>query len=174
MQRQPDRRFEEIYDRYREDVMLYVRRRMAADSVEDIVAETFLVCWRKLGQVPREPLPWLYAVARKILANHYRAAASRALPAGVSPPERVFLPIERDEVLARALARLTEADREVLRLVAWEQLTLRAAARVLGCSHVACRVRFHRAKRRLALHLEALQTPDAAASRPPHPEGATS
>src|SRR5919204_2470872 len=119
MQRQPDSRFEEIYDRYREDVMLYVRRRVAADSVEDIVAETFLVCWRKLDQVPREPLPWLYAVARKTLANHYRAAAPRSRPADVSPPEDVFLPIERDEVLAQALARLSEADREVLRLVAW-------------------------------------------------------
>src|ERR671937_313578 len=143
MQRQRDGRFQEIYERHREDVKLYVRRRVAADSVDDLVAETFLVCWRKLDQVPLEPLPWLYAVARKTLANHYRAAAPRRLPGDVPPPEDVFLPVERDEVLARALARLTEADREVLRLVAWEQLSLRAAARGLGCSHVACRGRFH-------------------------------
>ena len=173
MQRQRDSRFQEIYERHREDVTLYVRRRVAVDSVEDLVAETFLVCWRKLDQVPREPLPWLYAVARKTLANHYRAAAPRNLPVDVSLAEDAFLPIERDEVLARALARLSEADREVLRLVAWEQLSLRAAAQALGCSHVACRVRFHRAKRRLALHLEELEAPDAAANRP-HPQGVTS
>ena len=174
MQRRADSRFHEIYERHREEVTLYVRRRVAADAVEDLVAETFLVCWRKLENVPREPLPWLYAVARKTLANHYRAAARRDLPAGASPAEDVVLPIERDDVLARAFARLSEADREVLRLVAWEHLSLRAAARALGCSHVACRVRFHRAKRRLASHLEELQAPDAAANRRPRPEGATS
>jgi RNA polymerase sigma factor (sigma-70 family) len=171
MQRQTEERFQEIYERHREDVTLYVRRRVAADSVDDLVAETFLVCWRKLEEVPREPLPWLYAVARKVLANHYRAVARRALPAGASQAEDAFLPIERDDVLAKAFARLSEADREVLRLVAWEQLSLREAARALGCSQVACRVRFHRAKRRLASHLE---TPDAAAHRRPRPKGATS
>src|SRR5213082_2616144 len=156
MQRQADSRFDEIYERHREDVTLYVRRRVAADSVEDLVAETFLVCWRKLDEVPRDPLPWLYAVARKTLANHYRAAAPRELPVRLSPGEDAFLPIERDDVLAEAFARLSEADREVLRLVAWEQLSLRAAARALGCSQVACRVRLHRAKRRLTSHLQEL------------------
>src|ERR671935_449765 len=106
MQRRADSRFHEIYERHREEVTLYVRRRVAADAVEDLVAETFLVCWRKLDDVPREPLPWLYAVARKTLANHYRAAAPRTVPAVVAHPEDAFLPIERDEVLARALARL--------------------------------------------------------------------
>jgi len=174
MQRQADSRFQEIYERHREEVTLYVRRRVAADSVEDLVAETFLVCWRKLDEVPRDPLPWLYAVARKTLANHYRATAPRELPARVSAGEDAFLPIERDGVLAEAFARLSEADREVLRLVAWEQLSLRAAAGALGCSQVACRVRLHRAKRRLASHLQELQAPDAAANRRPHPEGARS
>jgi RNA polymerase sigma-70 factor (ECF subfamily) len=174
MQRQADSRFDEIYKRHRDHVTLYVRRRVDADSVDDLVAETFLVCWRKLDEVPREPLPWLYAVARKTLANHYRAAAPRELPRQVSPEENAFLPIERDDVLAGAFARLGEADREVLRLVAWEQLSLGAAAKALGCSQVACRVRFHRAKRRLASHLEELQAPDAAARPRPHPKGATS
>lgn len=174
MQRPADSRFDEIYQRHREDVRLYLGRRVAADAVEDLVSETFLVCWRKLDAVPRQPLPWLYAVARKLLANHYRAAARRDLPVAGSPAEDAFLPIERDDMLARAFARLSESDREVLRLVAWEQLSLRAAARALGCSQVACRVRFHRAKRRLAFHLEALEAPDAAARRRPHPEGVTS
>jgi RNA polymerase sigma-70 factor (ECF subfamily) len=173
MHRHAEERFQEIYERHRDGVTLYVRRRAAVDSVDDLVAETFLVCWRKLDQVPREPLPWLYAVARKTLANHYRAIAPRELPAG-SPAEDAFLPIEGDDVLGSAFGRLSEPDREVLRLVAWEELSLREAARALGCSYVACRVRFHRAKRRLALHLEALEEPDPAAGRRPHPEGATS
>jgi RNA polymerase sigma-70 factor (ECF subfamily) len=70
-----------------------------------------------------------------------------------------------DPELAAGFAALSERDREVLRLVAWEGLSLRDAARVLGCSAVACRVRYHRAKSRLAARL------DAAASFPPAPEG---
>ena len=173
MQRQADIRFQAIYENHLRDVTLYIRRRVAADAVEDLVADTFLVCWRKLEEVPRDPLPWLYAVARKTLANHYRATAPRDFPPEASAPEDAFLPIERDDVLARAFARLSESDREILRLVAWEQLSLRAAARSLGCSPVACRVRFHRAKRRLASHLQELELPDAAARRRTHPEGVT-
>src|SRR5437868_14033193 len=100
MQRRAESRFDEIYERHREDVRLYVRRRVAADAVDDLVAETFLVCWRKLDDVPREPLPWLDAVARKLLANHYRATAHRDVTPGLPPSEDAFLPIERDDALA--------------------------------------------------------------------------
>src|SRR5919108_3087788 len=117
MQRLDEIRFHEIYERHREDVILYLRRRVPADSVEDLVAETFLVCWRKLDEVPREALPWLYAVARRTVANHYRTVAPRELPDRTPPEEDPFLPIERDGALAAAFARLTETDREVLRLV---------------------------------------------------------
>jgi RNA polymerase sigma-70 factor (ECF subfamily) len=72
-----------------------------------------------------------------------------------------------DAELARAFAQLSERDREVLRLVAWEGLSLRDAATVLDCSAVACRVRYHRAKSRLAARLE------AAASFRPQPKGVT-
>ncbi len=172
MQRSAEVRFQELYERHRAAVTLYVRRRVAPDSVDDLVAETFLVCWRKLDQVPRDPLPWLYAVARKTLANQYRTDARQPPPPDRREPEAAFPPIEGDRVLARAFARLSEPDREVLRLVAWEHLSLRDAARVLGCSHVACRVRFHRARRRLASYLEQLEDSAAAAKPRPHPEGA--
>jgi RNA polymerase sigma-70 factor, ECF subfamily len=177
MQRQADSRFDEIYKRHHEDVTLYVRRRVAANSVEDLVAETFLVCWRKLDQVPGNALPWLYGVARKLLANHYRANATAPAHVDTSQleaPGDPFLPIEQDDVLATAFSQLGEGDREILRLVAWEQLSLRAAGRVLECSPVACRVRFHRAKRRLAQLLESAESRGSAAPRQPHPKGATS
>jgi RNA polymerase sigma factor (sigma-70 family) len=114
----------------------------------------------------------IYAVSRKMLANHYRATARHA-GARDRRADEAFSPIEDDHVLARAFARLSEPDREVLRLVAWEHLSLRDAARALGCSHVACRVRFHRARRRLASQLEQFEEPAAAAESRPHPEGAT-
>src|ERR1044071_6550821 len=146
-------RFEEIYGQHHAAVTAYVRRRAPESVVEDVVAETFLVCWRKLDRVPGEPLPWLYAVARKTLANTRRALARRApatADAAFAEPEPVG-----DNTLATAFGQLSERDREVLRLVAWEGLTLGQAATVLDCSPAACRVRYHRAKRRLAVRLDA-------------------
>lgn len=146
-------RFEAIYRRHVDAVHAYARRRAPADIAEDVVAETFLVCWRRLDRVPEHELPWLYGVARKALANQRRAsrrreAAERPLAAGDAAAAAPDLRL-RD-----ALARVPERDRELLALVAWEGLSLREAAVVLGCTPVACRVRFHRAKRRLARLLE--------------------
>jgi RNA polymerase sigma-70 factor (ECF subfamily) len=120
MRRQAKSRFEEIYRSHLDDVTRYVRQRVETDVVEDLVAETFVVCWRKLDELPSDALPWLYGVARNTIANHYRAAARRNAAAGASPARTVFQPVEQDDVLARAFARLSETDREVLRLVAWE------------------------------------------------------
>src|SRR5947209_6146572 len=151
-------RFAQIYEEHREAVRVFVRRRAPQSVVDDVVAETFLVCWRKLDRVPDEPLPWLYAVARKTLANQRRRLArehgvSTAEPASlVAEPEPVG-----DSVLAAAFAALSDRDREVLRLIAWEGLSLNQAAVVLGCSAVTCRVRYHRAKTRLARRLEAIE-----------------
>ncbi len=154
--------FEQIYAEHRDAVRAYVRRRSPEDAVDDVVSETFLVCLRRIDSVPENALPWLYAVARKTLANERRKLARRAPNEAAiqGEPELVG-----DGVLAAAFAGLGERDREVLRLVAWEGLSLRDAATVLGCSAVACRVRYHRAKSRLAARLE------AAASFRPEPEG---
>jgi RNA polymerase sigma-70 factor (ECF subfamily) len=158
-------RFEQIYAEHREAVRAYVRRRAPEGIVDDVVSETFLVCLRKIDRVPSEPLPWLYAVARKTLANERRkrarAACGQFLPV-FGEPEPVG-----DGVLAAAFNALSERDREALRLVAWEGLSPADAARVLGCSGVACRVRYHRAKSHLASRLA------AAASFRPEPKEVT-
>ena len=172
MQQPAEERFQEIYRLHRSAVAAYARRRMNADAADDVVAETFLVCWRKLERVPKEPLPWLYAVARKTVANQQRLAARHATP-GFADTSAAAPPLERDPVLGAAFLQLSEPDRAVLRLVASEGLALREAASVLGCSAVACRVRFHRAKRRLAERLAELE-PDMCALRArPDPKGAT-
>ena len=156
-------RFEQIYSEHADAIRAYVRRRAPEDVVDDVVSEVFLVCWRRLDDVPGEALPWLYAVARRTLANDRRRRERAAhVPVDVDhEPEPVG-----DSALAAAFAELSDTDREVLRLVAWEGLSLRDAARVLDCSPVACRVRYHRAKSRLASRLE------AAASFRPEPKGA--
>jgi RNA polymerase sigma-70 factor (ECF subfamily) len=167
-----DERFQAVYDRYSREVGAYVRRRAAQEAVDDLVADVFLVCWQKLEKVPAEPLPWLYAVARRTLANHYRQQARQDPKVAVADAVG-DVPLPSDPILATAFGRLAEPDREVLRLVAWEQLTVSEAAVVLGCSAVACRVRLHRAKRRLAGHLEQLEAASASPQPHPDPRGAT-
>jgi len=148
-------RFERIWWDCASAVAAYVRRRAPADAVEDAVAETFLVAWRRLDRVPGEPLPWLYGVARRTLANQRRSQARRA---ALTTRLRLELPAVAtdlgDERILDALGALTERDRELLTLVAWEGLTCAEAAIALGSSPVACRVRLHRARRRLAVALD--------------------
>ncbi len=158
-------RFEQIYAEHQRAVRAYVRRRAPEAVVDDVVSDTFLVCMQKIDRVPAEPLPWLYAVARKTLANDRRRRA-RVAPAAELPAADPA-PVG-DGTLAAAFNALSERDREILRLVAWEGLPLADAATVLGCSAVACRVRYHRAKSRLASRLTA-----ASASFTPEPKGVT-
>jgi RNA polymerase sigma-70 factor, ECF subfamily len=173
VQRTDNERLEEIHRRHFDAVTAYVRRRAPADVVDDVVAETFLVCWRRIDRVPEAALPWLYAVARNTLANERRKRARTApavSPIAISEPQ----PAE-DAGLVAAFAGLSERDREVLCLVAWEGLALREAASVLGCSAVACRVRFHRARRRLAARLANVEADDRSHQPQPCPDsqGAT-
>ena len=172
MQQSAEERFRAIYRRHHAAVVAYARRRVPADTVEDVVAETFLVCWRKLDRVPDEPLPWLYAVARKTLANQRRAAARQTRRAIRATAGEAVL-FEDDPALGGAFSQLSEHDQEVLRLVAWEGLSLREAATVLGCSAIACRVRFHRAKRRLGQRLHPFEPHTPTAQPKLDPEGAT-
>jgi RNA polymerase sigma-70 factor (ECF subfamily) len=70
--------------------------------VDDVVADTFVICLRRIDDVPTSPLPWLYAVARKTLANERRKRERRA----ALPTEGSYEPEPpRDPPLAAAFAR---------------------------------------------------------------------
>jgi RNA polymerase sigma-70 factor, ECF subfamily len=154
------RRFERVFRAHHDAVLAYALRRSDAAAAEEVVAETFLVCWRRLDVVPDEALPWLYGVARRVLANRRRgvsragAALDRLVhddpPATPRDPSDVMA--EKDAIL-RALDALSERDREALRLWGWEGLDVAAGARAAGCSRAAFSVRVHRARRRLSAHL---------------------
>ena len=150
-------RFDLLWDTSFRRVLAYALRRTEPEEARDVASETFLVAWRRFDQVPEgeAALPWLLATARHILANRRRATAvrSRATSPAPSvtgdPADRVA---DRDE-LARAFASLSERDREVLALLAWDGLRAHEAAVVLGCSSSTFAVRAHRARRRLAATL---------------------
>ena len=147
-----DERFERLYVEHCPAVRRYVRRRADAALVEDTVSETFLVAWRRLDAVPDDALPWLLGVARRALANQRRATGRRARLAErlAAEPPLAAAPTEQARAVLVALAALRAADREVLMLVCWDGLDSGRAARVLGTTAVAVRLRLHRARRRLS------------------------
>lgn len=138
-------------------VVSYVRCRTSPESVDDVVAETFLVAWRRLDQVPGEPLPWLLGVARNVLATQRRGSRRRSALSwrlrSTATETVEHLNAEELGPVATALASLSDKDREALTLIAWDGLRPSQAAAVLGESPGAFRVRLHRAKRRLIRRL---------------------
>jgi RNA polymerase sigma-70 factor, ECF subfamily len=157
------RRFEALFEANYRSVLAYALRRVDRQLAEDVAAETFTVAWRRLDAVPEDELPWLYGVARRTIANQRRgdrrrrallAKLSREAPSGGGPGDLADGIAERSAVVA-ALERLSERDRETLRLVAWEGLETARAARAAGCSPGAFAVRLHRARSRLVKELAA-------------------
>lgn len=154
-------RFRGVFDGHVDAIVRYARRRVDADAADDVVAEVFLVVWRRLQHVPADPLPWLYGVARRVVANHrrgvHRAAQLVDRIAAVAVIEKADWPLRADpgEAVPSSLRfaeqfnRLSEDDREVLALVAWEGLSARRTAAALGCSTGAVAMRLRRARSRL-------------------------
>ena len=153
-------RFEALAPALVEPLRRYLARRTDPATADDVLAETLLVCWRRLDDVPESALPWAYGVARNCLSNVRRGVrrqerlASRI--AVVDPPTATTSgPGEGgDPELAEALAALREEDAELLRLWAWEQLTPAEIGTVLGVTANAVSIRLLRAKDKLKNALE--------------------
>jgi RNA polymerase sigma-70 factor (ECF subfamily) len=132
--------FEETYDATRHAVWRYLLRRLPRAEAEDAYAEVYARAWQAPTR-PRGPeLPWLYGIARHVVAGTLRRTTDerRRTAAGGAGPAAAAGSAEevtagRLDALA-ALARLTAAEREAVRLVAWEGLSPGQAARVAGCS----------------------------------------
>jgi RNA polymerase sigma factor (sigma-70 family) len=158
-------RFERLYRDHHPAVRAYLLRRAEPELAQDALSETFLAAWRRLDEVPGDPLPWLLATARRTLANQRRSVrrlgglrermAGRETAESADPAEQ----IADAELVRRALTTLSDADREVLMLVAWEGLDTARAAQVAGCSRATFAVRLHRARKRLDRALFALEFP---------------
>jgi RNA polymerase sigma-70 factor, ECF subfamily len=165
-----EQRFRAAYDEHVRAVAAFALRRVPSPAdADDIVSETFLVAWRRFDEAPDDLRPWLFGVARHVLHHHYRAEQRRdALSARLAGAlAGIGSPADDHGWLAGALRELSENDRDVLTLTAWEGLSHGEAARVLGCSPAAVAIRLHRARRRL----EAMRPSRPAAT--PRLEGAT-
>jgi RNA polymerase sigma-70 factor (ECF subfamily) len=167
-------KFEAAYNRAYGQITAYAARRCdSPQDAADVVAETFTVAWRRVNELPEgaEATPWLYGVARKVLANHFRGDNRRRARMaelddeladlfGHSPDTEVEL-----DAIGRAFRSLPDDDRELLSLVAWEGLEREEIAKALGLSRNAVRIRLHRARRRLSRALAAAGVHVTAESR---------
>ncbi|MBA3690584.1 MAG: sigma-70 family RNA polymerase sigma factor [Actinobacteria bacterium] len=148
-------RFETLFLDHADAVLAYAARRSDPDTAQEVVADTFVVAWRRMAAVPDPALPWLLGVARRVLANQQRSARrAQALTLRLVREPRHRTDEPTDEVDGRlsaqaALQLLPPREREVLELLAWEGLSTAEAAEVLECSQRLLAVRVHRARRRL-------------------------
>ncbi len=146
--------FAVLYTRYYGAIHAYAARRVGAEAADEIAADTFLTAWRRWEAMPDESLPWLYGVARNVVLRSREANARQRRTQNALLSERPLpvddLEFDGDPTLWAAWAQLRASDQEGLALVAWEELTVAEAARVLGCSPPVFSVRLHRARRRLA------------------------
>ena len=148
-------RFESIYREHFNRVAAYLLARADRELAADALSKTFEVTWRRIADVPQQPLPWLLGVARKVLADLRRAQGRQdSLVARIATTvteghdDHADTLIDRER-MAAALGRLTDLQQEVLLLIAWDGLSQREVAAALGCSRGAVALRLRRARARL-------------------------
>lgn len=135
-------------------VMAYARRHVGNEEAHDVVAETFLIAWRRWSEVPQPAIGWLIVTARQVMSNRVRSIRrQQALADRIALLDEVAayaadtadLALSRREALER-LARLDEQHREALLLISWDGLTNDEAAEVLSIKPAAFRRRLSRAR----------------------------
>ncbi len=147
-------RFEEFFRTHYERLSLYVARRVPSAGVDDVVATSFVVAWKKFAMVESPSLPWLFRIASYEVANHRRTM--HQFDGNVSLELVSDAPTlgETDEFdgfeVVAALQRLSELDQEILQLIHWEGLSRNEAAEVLDVTTNAVNVRYHRALQHLS------------------------
>lgn len=163
-----ERTFRAVYALAHRDLERFVRRRVGPDAVDDVLADTFLVVWRRLRDVPTTPedaRAWTFAVARNVLLTQRRGDDRRhalGVRLAAQPPseeDEAVEAVEADAIarrvdLGRAWIFLSDVHQEALGLTVFEGLDAVRAAAVLGISPVAYRLRLTRARRALRLHLD--------------------
>lgn len=155
-------RFAVVFDRHSDEIYGYAARRLGPETAEDVVAETFLTAFRKRAtyDLTRPDVrPWLYGIATFAVREHRRAEVrrNRALArmesheAVESFEERSAARLTAERLqpqLAAVLARLSAADRDLLLLIAWAELSYDEAAQALGIPIGTVRSRLHRIRKK--------------------------
>lgn len=150
----PQEQFTELWHAEAPHVLAFASRHVGAEAAHDVVAETFMIAWRRWADLPTPPIAWLLVTARKVIQNRARSTRrNRALEERIALLDGVAAyaadsgdaALTRREALER-LARLDDQHREALLLVSWDGLTNDQAAAVLGIKAATFRRRISRAR----------------------------
>lgn len=168
LSRAPDRAdvFRSLYESAYADLLKFVQRRTDTDNAEDVVAEAFLVVWKRFSEAPaneNDARAWVFGITRNLMLNA-RRGEQRRQALGVRLAEASLTAWSTSDAdlvssridLSRAWTLLSEVHQEALGLAIFENLAAPQAATVLGISPVAFRLRLTRARRALRLLLDHL------------------
>jgi len=165
--------FVEVARRHEVAVHSFLARRAGPQVAADLLGEVWVRAFAgRGGYDPAYPdaRPWLFGIARNVLRSHWRAGRAAEHPAATGDPAGTGYPVAEDpwddvidrldgpvrsRALRYAIRALPSAERDVLLLVAWEQLTPAQAATALGVPPGTARSRLHRARAALRLALAA-------------------
>ncbi len=167
-----------LFDRHFDDIYAYLRRRLDADSAQELAAETFVLAYRRRTAYDPAfgaPLPWLYGIAANLMRGKRRRerrelrALARSgndpLAAQSEEPDR-RLDAESDAArLAGSLAALPQKHREVLYLYAWAELSYEEIAAALRVPVGTVRSRLARCRAKLQEEIETEEPLQVAPSR---------
>lgn len=162
--------FLELFDHHADAVRAYLERRVGRQEADDLLAEVWLRAFASRasyrGDWP-DGRPWLYGVARNTVRVHWQARTHDgrgAMTTASDPWPEVDARLDAEALgalLRRAVLSLSEGEREVLLLVAWEHLTPTEAAITLGIPPGTARSRLHRARALLGEQMtEAFEAPE--------------
>lgn len=157
----------ELYDRHATAVHAYLARRAGPPAAPDLLSEVFVIAVQARRRVrphaSDSALPWLYGIAHNVVRTHLRSTTPRRPIADTDGVDwdAVDARIDASAVareLQMALNGLSDVERDLLLLVAWEQLTVTEAATALGITPTAARSRLHRARTHAAAALASINT----------------
>jgi RNA polymerase sigma factor (sigma-70 family) len=147
--------FVEVVRRHETAVHSFVARRSGSQAADDLLGEVWVRAFagrNGYDLAHDDARPWLYGIARNVLRAHWgtaRHASHSAVEGVVDPWDEVVDRLDsaaRTRELADAQRALPPGEREVLLLVAWEELTPAQAAVALGVPQGTVRSRLHRAR----------------------------
>lgn len=168
--------FAEVASRHEVAIHAYLARRAGRQVADDLLSEVWLRAFAARGGYDTrcgDARPWLYGIARNVLREYWRTSSDDAAQRdcgepGVDPWDGINARLDaagRAKAVLSAVRALPVAEREVLLLVAWEQLAPGEAAKVLGVPQGTARSRLHRARETLRRVLTELDVDEAGVSR---------
>jgi RNA polymerase sigma-70 factor (ECF subfamily) len=144
--------FEAFFREHYSNLWRYVARRVSQSRVDDVVSAAFVVAWQKFSTVESPSIAWLVRIASFEIANARRKQGRERRSSIHVVQEELAAPMRDDfdgSAVRSAMATLSDSDQEILRLVAWDELSRGDIAQVLDLSINTVNVRYHRALQKL-------------------------